>query len=209
VRAIPREVDDAIVNDAGDAYAFGLWCADGYWWLSSIGLSNVEPELILRFGRYLLRSFDRERLRLRIYMVAKSPPNEDVLALTDRISISHQYKMKRTAYHVYVNSRPLVRRFFVERSNLARLAPRWLGPYFAGRFDGDGTYGDTPRISYAHQQEAEVDAALLARAGVDATSVLYYRKANEYCIYIHRRSLKRFRTLVRDHSWKADRRFTL
>ena len=202
-------MSDAFVNDVGDAYAFGLWCADGYWWSSSIGLSNVEPELIVRFGRYLLKSFDRDRLRLRIYAVPGDPPRASVLALTDRVSIRPQFKMKRTAYHVYVNSRSLVRSFFSGRSNLSKLEPHWVGPYFAGRFDGDGNWGETPRISYTYRDEAEIDAALLAGADVEATSVLYYTKANEYCIYIHRRSWERFRNLVGPYSWKAVRRFTL
>ena len=47
--------------------------------------------------------------------------------------------MKRIAYHVYVNSRPLVRRFFRERSRLAQIDNRFVGAYIAGRFDGDGT----------------------------------------------------------------------
>jgi hypothetical protein len=208
VRAIPREVNDALVSDVDDACAFGLWCADGYWWSSSIGLSNVQPELILRFGRYLLNLFPVERLRLRIYLVEGDLPKEAILALTGRVSVRPQSKMKRTAYHVYVNSRPLVRRFFSKRMSLATLPNIWLAPYFAGRFDGDGSFGDTPRICYTHQAEAEMDASLLARVGV-ATSVLYYSKANEYCIYFHRRSLERFESMIRVHSWKADRRFTL
>lgn len=108
--AIPREVFDGFVRDAEHAYAIGLWCADGYWWSSSIGISNVEPELVIRFGSYLRTQFPRNRLRLRIYEVDGS--DDRVLALTDRISIRPPSKMKRTAYQLYVNSRPLVRAFF-------------------------------------------------------------------------------------------------
>ena len=131
VTAIPREVSEVFVKDADDAYALELWCADSYWWSSSIGLSNVEPELILRFGRYLSKILSRERLRLRIYEV--DGIDDRVLRLTERVSVRPSHKMKRTAYHVYVNSRPLVRHFFEGRRRLSELDPKWVGPYIAGR----------------------------------------------------------------------------
>lgn len=208
MRAIPREVDDAYVRDAAHAYALGLWCADGYWWSSSIGLSNVEPDLITRFGNYLLEMFPRDRLRVRIYQVEGCEPDESVLSLTDRVSIRPPVKMKRTAYHVYVNSRPLVRRFFSDRDRVSEMPATYIGPYIAGRFDGDGTFGDTPRIAYTTRSEATVDASLMESVGLK-TSVLYYAKANEYCIYIHKVSWKDLEQLLRGHSWKIDRRFTL
>jgi hypothetical protein len=209
MRAIPREVNDAFVRDAAHAYALGLWCADGYWWSSSIGISNVEPELVLRFGSFLTTELSPDRLRLRIYQVPRSKPDPRVLALTERISIRPASKMKRTAYHLYVNSRPLVRTFFAQRNRLCDLPREYLGSYFAGRFDGDGVLGDTPRIAYTTGEEARVDADLLGRVGVANTSVLYYKKANEYCIYIHRSSYARFQQLIGPHSWKVNRRFTL
>jgi len=32
-----------------DPYILGLWLADRYWWGSSVGLSNTDERLILRF----------------------------------------------------------------------------------------------------------------------------------------------------------------
>jgi hypothetical protein len=147
VRVIPREVrDSAFVRDTTDAYALGLWCADSYWWSSSIGLSNVEPELIIRFGRYLGSILSPERLRVRVYQVEGQPPDDRVLDLApSKISIRPSFKMKRTAYHVYVNSRPLVRSFFDARRCVADLPDPMIAPYFAGRFDGDGAFG-TQRV---------------------------------------------------------------
>lgn len=209
MRAIPREVNDAFVRDADHAYAIGLWCADGYWWSSSIGISNVEPELVIRFARYLVTVLPPERLRLRIYKVDGSEPDPQVVALTQSISIRPAFKMKRTAYHLYVNSRPLVRCFNKWRELLDDVPVEYLGSYFAGRFDGDGSFGTTPRIAYTSRDEAETDVRLLKKAGVHRTSVLYYAKANEYCIYIHKASLERFRQLIEPFSLKANRRFTL
>jgi hypothetical protein len=205
--AIPREVFDGFVRDAEHAYALGLWCADGYWWSSSIGISSVEPELVVRFGNYLMTELPQDRLRLRIYEVGE--PDGRVLALTDKISRRPAFKMKRTAYHLYVNSRPLVRTFFSKRERLEEVPDGFLGPYFAGRFDGDGCWGDTPRIAYTSREEAVTDAKLLVRAGICRTSVLFYEKANEYCIYVQRPEWERFDRLIAPYSWKVNRRVTL
>lgn len=209
MRAIPREVFDGFVRDADHAYALGLWCADGYWWSSSIGISNVEPELVVRFSDYLVSELPQERLRLRIYEVPDDPPDERVLALTDKVSIRPASKMKRTAYHLYVNSRPLVRHFFADKARLCEIPGIFLGPYFTGRFDGDGSWGTTPRIAYTTREEAEVDRSLLVRAGISLTSVLFYERAHEYCIYVQRPEWRNFRDLMRSHSWKVNRRITL
>lgn len=200
---------DGLVRDAEDAYALGLWCADGYWWSSSIGISNVEPELVIRFGRYLSKTLSSERLRLRVYEVVDQGIDEKVLALTDKISIRPASKMKRTAYHLYVNSRPLLRSFRIARAELGGVQTEYLGSYFAGRFDGDGSWGTTPRIAYTTREEALVDQILLSRAGIRESSVLYYRKANEYCIYVKKTDWERFDRLIGADSWKVNRRFTL
>ena len=46
-----------------DAYILGLWCADGYWWSSSIGLSNTDPDLIETFRKFLKRLFQVNRVK--------------------------------------------------------------------------------------------------------------------------------------------------
>lgn len=210
MRVIPREVrDSAFVRDTSDAYAFGLWCADSYWWSSSIGISNVEPELVVRFGRYLATILSPERLRVRVYEVPGHPPDDRVLGLApSRISIRPSYKMKRTAYHVYVNSRPLVRSFFAARERIPELTVPLIGPYLAGRFDGDGAFGTARvpgiRIAYTTREEAEVDARILARIGLARTSISHYAKANEWCVYIKKPDVGRFEELIGSHSWKAN-----
>lgn len=207
MRAIPREVGAGIVRDAVHAYALGAWCADGYWWSSSIGLTNVEPEFILRFARYLTSILPPERLRLRIYKVEGSSVDPRVTALTRHVSMKPSYKMKQTAYQLYVNSRPMVRSFFYSREHLSMLPAEYLGSYFAGRFDGDGTWGSTPRIVYRLEEEAKTDHQLLARLEIKS-SVLFYAHANEYCNYIHKAGWDLFLGAIRDHSWKSARRLT-
>jgi hypothetical protein len=198
-----------IVSDVEHAYALGLWCADGYWWSSSLGISNIDPELVLRFSRFLVRRFSRERLRLRIYQVIGHEPDPRVLQLTSHVSVRPACKMKHTAYHLYVNSRPLVRQFLADRENLDQLPVKYVGAYLAGRFDGDGCFGDTPRIAYTSREEAQQDTRLLGLAGIEETSVLYYKKANEFCIYIHKPAWQRFEALLRPYAWKVAHQFTL
>jgi hypothetical protein len=206
MRAIPREVLDGCVSEEQHAYAFGLWCADGYWWSSSIGISNTEPELVVRFGNYLASLFESDRLRLRIYRKPNVEADSRVLALTSRVSICSPVKMKRIAYHLYVNSRPLLRSFRVLRGELTALPAEYLGSYFAGRFDGDGSWGVTPRIAYSTVDEAQKDRELLEAAGITRTSVLSYAKANEHCIYIHVADQERFRSLIEPFAWKVNHR---
>lgn len=211
---IPREVSDGfLVRDADDAYALGLWCADSYWWSSSIGISNVEPELVLRFARYLATLLPPDRLRVRVYEVEGQPPDERVLELTSRISRRPSFKMRRTAYHAYVNSRSLLRRFLDARKRISDIPLSLVGPYFAGRFDGDGSLGTErvpgARIVYTCRQEAEIDAQLLVESGVTDLSILRYCKANEFCVYIKRPSLATFEAMIASHSWKVGRLLTL
>lgn len=196
-------MSEVLVKNADDAYALGLWCADSYWWSSSIGLSNVEPELILRFGAYLSSLLPLERLRMRIYKVPDRPVDDRVLELTTNVSVRPAHKMRQTAYHVYVNSRPLLRLFVRARSQLGSLPTSLVGPYIAGRFDGDGNFGNRIRIAYSRAEEAELDATLLSAAEISPTSVLYYSKANEYCVYIHEGQIDRFKKLIGPFSWKA------
>jgi len=208
-RAIPREVAGDHVRNAEDAYALGLWCADGYWWSSSIGISNIDPELVLRFGRFLALSLSSDRLRLRVYQIPGCEPDQRVLGLTSRISVRAACKMKHTAYHLYVNSRPLVRHFFSLADNLQQIPDEYVGAYFAGRFDGDGSWGTTPRIAYSNREEAQLDTRLLSRVRIEKVSVLKYKKANEFCIYFHKSTWLRLRQLIEPYSWKISHQFTL
>jgi hypothetical protein len=143
---------------------------------------------------------------VRIYLVDGHQPDERVVALTERVSIRPAVKMQRTAYHVYVNSRPLLRAFRDAQGRVPQLPIALTGPYFAGRFDGDGAARTERfpgiRIAYSTELEAQQDAQLLDEVDVE-TSVLFYSKANEYCVYVKKSSAERFESLIASHSWKA------
>jgi intein/homing endonuclease len=207
---------DAVVTDSDlermsieASYALGLWCADGYRWSSSIGLSNTNVDLILRFAGYLAGVVGAGRLKLRAYEVEGCPVDERLLELTaGNVSRCRPFKMKRTAYHLYVNSRPLLRLFEERRRCVADLPRERVGPYLAGRFDGDGTLG-TPRVPgirivYSTRSEAEVDAQLAARVGVEEVSIYRYRRASEWCLYFRSAQSEIVKSLIAGFSSLLD-----
>ena len=73
-----------------DYYILGLWCADGYHWTSSIGLSSIDLALIQKFRNFLSRLFPEERIKLGQYTTGKR---------------------KYVGYKLYVNCRALLRIF--------------------------------------------------------------------------------------------------
>lgn len=122
------------------AYVLGLWCADGYHRTSSIGLSNINPQLIEKFLEFLKQAYTDERLRLKVYISDSTPKNYLNFGVKS-ISILYSKKAKHIAYHLYVNSRGLLREFVrAKQSPIKQFISKevaWC--YMAGRFDGDGT----------------------------------------------------------------------
>lgn len=180
-----------MLTNKEDAYILGLWCADGYHRSSSIGLSNTDVSLIRRFSEHLLKKFPRERLRLRIYIPASiEKSNVDNIGIADKISHCFVRKAKHVSYHLYVNSRPLLREFRESRRNLANIESEFVIPYIAGRFDGDGSVGKDIkrdfRITYASKPEAEIDKSLLEKVCPYQIKIYRYRKAKTFVLYCSR-----------------------
>lgn len=174
------------------SYILGLWCADGYHRTSSIGLSNTNIKLIQRFTKYLHSLFDEDRLRLRIYL-PKSV--QEGLSLNDlkikNISVLQITKAKHPSFHVYVNSRALLREFRLKRKEVSQMEDSQILPYFAGRFDGDGSVNQDGRkdfrIVYGNFIEAEGDKLLLKKIRPEYQVKVYrYKQAKTYCLYVSR-----------------------
>lgn len=169
-----------------DAYIVGLWCADGYHRTSSIGISNTDTDLVEKFREFFLKFLPMERLKLRIYHPDK-------------------FKRRTKAYHLYVNSRPLLRRFREFKDNVTRfIKGDFIPPYMAGRFDGDGSvakdfYCDC-RIVYGSLGEAKNDLALMKLLGFQKMKIYDYRTARTFCLYFSRLETERFLSLIYPHS---------
>ncbi len=167
------------------AYIIGLWCADGYHRTSSIGLSNVDVDLIGRFRNFFLKRFPEARIKTRIYLPGGN--------------------RRQTAYHLYVNCRPLLRLFRSYKENIASvISDKLIFPYLAGRFDGDGSvasdgYRDC-RIVYGNRAEAERDLALIHHAGFERTKLYHYRAARTFCLYVSRFDTPLFLRSIKRHS---------
>ncbi len=176
--------------DRETAYIVGLWCADGYHRTSSIGLSNIDEDLIQRFGKFLRRYFPEDRLKMRVY---------------------EPFSGKRThrAYHVYVNSRPLLRWFRRWKSGELRIDLELALPYLAGRFDGDGSIGKDfyrdCRIIYGGRKEAENDFDLTKSLGFRGMKIYDYRVAKTFCLYFSRMETVKFLSEIYPYSTRLQK----
>ncbi len=162
-----------------DAYILGLWCADGYWWSSSIGLSNTEPDLLNKFKKFLRKHFSEKRIKF----------NGNHLFVNSR-PLLREFKEAKTNLEK------------LKKGNVIRA-------YFAGRFDGDGSINkdlrSDCRIVYGRKNEAKIDQKLLKRIGINKTNIYYYKSANTFCLYISRYEAKKFFKSILPHSLKLQK----
>lgn len=188
-----------LITDNETAYIFGLWCADGYYWSSSIGITNVDKHIVERFSSFFKRLFPEERIKLRTYY----PETHTKQPHTMRLA-------KQIAYQLYVNSRPLLRLFQQTEQELLLLQDTYLPAYFAGRFDGDGSIAkdlrSDLRIAYSNKKEAEYDNQLMKR--MNCTSKVYhYQNARTFIVYVSRYSAEKFIKDIEPYSIKAQSLF--
>ena len=177
-------------NSIEDYYILGLWCADGYHWTSSIGLSSIDMALIKRFRKFLLRLFPENKIKLHEYTTGKR---------------------KYIGYKLYVNCRPLLRIFKKFKDNSERNLSdiNSIKAYFAGRFDGDGCISKDLkkdcRISYGNYLDAKLDYDLLDKIGMTHSKLYKYRTSNTFVIYISRFDTKKFINILGEYSTKLQK----
>ena len=174
-----------------DAYIVGLWCADGYHRTSSIGISNTDTDLVEKFRKFFLGFLPAERLKLRVY-------HPDT------------FKRRTKAYHLYVNNRPLLRKFKEMKSNVTEAIDKNLIlPYIAGRFDGDGSVGKDfyrdCRIVYGTKEETQNDFALVRLIDFQKMKIYEYRTARTFCLYFSRLETNTFLSLIYPYSVKLQK----
>ena len=162
-----------------DAYILGLWCADSYWWASSIGLSNTDSDLIERFREFLKEHFPDERIKF---------------------NRSHLFVNSRPLLREFMAAKQNL-------ENLRKVEV--IRAYFAGRFDGDGSIDknlrNDCRIVYGRKNEAETDKRILRRIGINNTKIYYYKTAKTFCLYISRYEAKRFLENIKSYSLKLQK----
>jgi len=162
-----------------NAYILGLWCADSYWWASSIGLSNTNPDLIEAFRKFLKRFFPEKRIKFsRNHLFVNSRP----LLREFRKAKDNLESLKKETI---------------------------IKSYFAGRFDGDGSIDknlrNDCRIVYGRKSEAEIDKEILRRIGISKAKIYYYKSAKTFCLYISRYEAKKFLENIMSHSLKLQK----
>ncbi len=162
-----------------DSYILGLWCADGYWWSSSIGLSNVDLDLINVYRKFFKNIFPENRIRF---------------------NRNHLFVNSRPLLREFISARKNLEK--LENENIIKA-------YFAGRFDGDGSVDKNLRsdcrIVYSNKKEAEIDKKLLEKIGIDNTKIYYYRTAKTFCLYISRYQANKFLENIYSYSIKLQK----
>lgn len=172
-------------NTAEDFYILGLWLADGYWRSSSIGLTSVNPTLISRFTKFLLRVAPSHPIKKRIYEVEEGN------------------KRKQRAFQVYINSRPLTRLFMSYKTGELNIHNYNLLAYLAGRLDGDGCI-DTKhrsgiRIAYSSYDDAKRDQDMFGKTNV---SLYQYKAARTFVLYLKKRYRDKIMSEIKFYSSK-------
>ena len=162
-----------------DAYILGLWCADGYWWSSSIGLSNTDSDLIGLFRKFLRRFFPEKRIKFnRNHLFVNSRP------------LLREFNSAKNRLDDLKDS-------------------KIISAYLAGRFDGDGSIDknlrNDCRIVYGRKSEAEIDKELLRRIGINRAKIYYYKSAKTFCLYVSRYEVEKFLDDILPYSAKLQK----
>ena len=166
-------------SDEKDAYILGLWCDDSYWWGSSIGLSNTDPDLVEIFRKFLNKFFLGNRIKFnRNHLFVNSRPLlREFISAKNRLDDLKDIKI--------------------------------IHAYLAGRFDGDGSIDKNLRsdcrIVYGRKSEAEKDKELLKRIGISNVKVYYYKTAKTFCLYVSRYEVKKFLESISPYSVKLQK----
>ena len=92
-----------------NSYILGLWCADSYWWSSSVGLSNTNQDLIKKFREFLERYFPEKRIKF---------------------TNNHLFVNSRPLLREFV---------YAKNNLSGLKKSKIIKAYIAGRFDGDGS----------------------------------------------------------------------
>ena len=162
-----------------DAYILGLWCADSYWWSSSIGLSNTDKDLLKRFENFFRKHFPKQRIKF---------------------NDNHLFVNSRPLLREFVTAKNNIES--LKRSNIIKA-------YFAGRFDGDGSISKNLRsdcrIVYSNKKETEIDQKLLRRININKTSIYYYKGARTFCLYISCYEVDKFLDKILSNSLKLQK----
>lgn len=189
-----------------EAYFVGLWRADGYSWSSSIGVSNTDWRLAKWTSDFLAKICGTARVRWRAYLPIGTDIPVQLKMLGQPYVVRPGRKAKQVAYHVYVNHRPYLRQVHQWVSEMEQW-PQWaIWPYFAGRFDGDGSVAANgrwgARIAYGSSEEALADQAFMIRATRIKTRVYRFKAARTSVLYVLKQDTPTFLDTIQPFSIK-------
>lgn len=197
-------------------YILGLWSGDKYWRSSSVGLSNTNLVLLKKFREFFTNeNFPDSRVKFSIYMpsTSKAPDLKRIAQIIkNKIQIKPEnikvYKLKKgnnPTFVIYVNSRPLKRKF--DSVNLKEVIKNKndLFKYLGGRFDADGHFDckkNRLRICYSNEKEIKTDVSIINNITGLRPDIKYYKKANEWVMECCGRTWKKFNKNILNNSFK-------
>lgn len=141
--------------------------------------------------------FPKQRIKLRVYLPLDFRPKVQSAFVEIKPTYLRSAKAQHPAYQLYVNSRPLLRKFREFKNNPFKFISQDLvSPYMAGRFDGDGSvaadFHRDCRIVYSKFKEAKNDLQLMRRIGFQEMKIYHYQKAPTFCLYVYRLETNKF-----------------
>jgi intein/homing endonuclease len=167
-------------NKILNSYILGLFRADGYTRTGTFGVTNRNPEILKRAGA-ILSNFGQAK-----WIADEKGP-----------------------LRVYVSSRPRKREFDRIMQQTERKLTQnknLIAAYFAGKYDGDGSYWKKERlrfkITYGKPKDFLSDQKLLLSLGISSI-IREYKNANAFDLEISSSNALAFFGLIRKFSIKC------
>ncbi len=163
-----------------DAYILGLFKADGYTWTGTFGITNRNQKILEKADK-ILSKFGHIKWR----------------------------SDEKGFFRVCVTSRPRKREFLkimkeTEESLINNKS--MISSYFAGKYDGDGSYWKKARlrfkITYGKPKNINFDQKLLLSFGI-SSKIRKYKNANAFDLEISSGDALIFFDLIRKNSIKC------
>ena len=169
----------------------------------------------MRFREFILdEGFPDSRIKLSIYVPDKSDPAKIKKNAVNKTQVKPEnvktYRLKKgnkPTFIIYVNSRPLKRRFDSSNPKEIVKSKNDLFSYLGGRFDADGHFDrkkNRLRICYSKKNEAENDISLVNKITSLKPNIKYYKKANEWILECSGKKWKNFNKDILENSLRYD-----
>lgn len=162
------------------AYLLGLFEGDGYQWTGTFGITNRNKEILQRAAETLTR-----------FGTVKWKTDE------------------RGFFRVLITSRVAKRNFLSLMKDTKKKVMTgnllFLAPYFAGKYDADGSYWKTRmrlKITYGNNKDIKSDQEILMSIGIES-KIRKYKNRNAFDLEISSRNAIKFFDMIKTTSIRS------